>query len=248
MKTRIVIPARMASTRLPGKPLVDIGGTAMVLRVANVARKAGFGEPLIAAGDREIFDCATRAGYQAVLTPADLPSGTDRIQAALDLVDDAQDLDCVVNLQGDLPNIDPKLIQQVVKVLVEMPNVQIASLMAPITSQREKNDPNVVKAIVSNVGIDGPNLFRALYFTRASAPSGTGPMFEHIGIYAYRRQALSDFTSHQPTALEKSEKLEQLRALEHGMQIGLAQVDQVPHGVDSPQDLARIRAWFGENS
>ncbi|PHR53333.1 MAG: 3-deoxy-manno-octulosonate cytidylyltransferase [Robiginitomaculum sp.] len=259
MKTRIVIPARMASTRLPGKPLADIGGVPMILRVAEVARQAGFGEPLIAAGDQEIFECARQAGFEAVLTPADLPSGTDRVHAALKIANNAQThapCDCVVNLQGDLPLIDPQLIKQVVKVLVQVPSAEIATLVAPIETEVERTNPDIVKAVLTplyretsqqEAGQQNGQLFRALYFTRAEAPSGDGPHYQHIGIYAYRGAALDKFTNLPSGTLENRERLEQLRALENGMEIVAALVGQVPQGVDSPDDLARVRAQVGEN-
>jgi len=236
MKTCIVIPARMASHRLPGKPLADIAGVPMVLRVAEAARAAGFGEPLIAAGDREIADCARANGYQVVLTPAELPSGTDRVQAALALANIADDVQCVVNLQGDLPDIDPAAIRQVVAVLAKVETAAIATLVAKISTDDERmatTDPNFAK-----------RLFRAIYFTRAMAPTGPGPLYQHIGIYAYRREALDKFTALPPTPLEVREKLEQLRAIENQMQIAVGLVDQIPQGVDSPADLALIQAKF----
>jgi len=250
MKTCIVIPARMASTRLPGKPLVDIGGVPMVLRVAEAARLAGFANPLIAAADAEIVQCATDAGVDAVLTSPDLPSGTDRVQAAVNLAGLPAEVDCIVNLQGDLPAIDPKMIKRVVQVLEDAPFANIATLVAKIETEEEKNNSNVVKAILTKFGPQGEGLqsgiFRALYFTRAAAPTGGGTMYHHIGIYAYRREALRRFTSLAPSSLERSEKLEQLRALENAMQIAAAIVDDVPVGIDSPEDLALIRAQFGE--
>ncbi|MBL4596569.1 MAG: 3-deoxy-manno-octulosonate cytidylyltransferase [Robiginitomaculum sp.] len=248
MKTCIVIPARMASHRLPGKPLADIAGVPMVLRVAEAARAAGFGEPLIAAGDLEIADCARANGYQVVLTPAELPSGTDRVQAALALANIADDVQCVVNLQGDLPDIDPAAIRQVVAVLAKVETAAIATLVAKISTDDERNNPDVVKAILSPLATTDPNfakrLFRAIYFTRAMAPTGPGPLYQHIGIYAYRREALDKFTALPPTPLEVREKLEQLRAIENQMQIAVGLVDQIPQGVDSPADLALIQAKF----
>ncbi len=248
MNTCIVIPARMASTRLPGKPLADIAGVPMVLRVAMAARKAGFAEPLIAAADKEIFDCAQAAGFSAVITPPELPSGTDRVQAAINSSPLTKEADFIVNLQGDLPAIAPELIQKVVRVLERADFAQIATLIAKVTSESEKSDPDVVKAIVTALGPDGnplqDDILRALYFTRAAAPFGDGPMYQHIGIYAYRRDALARFTSLSPSELERVEKLEQLRALENGMQIAAAVVDEVPIGVDNPEDLEQVRVGF----
>ncbi|MCF6292203.1 MAG: 3-deoxy-manno-octulosonate cytidylyltransferase [Robiginitomaculum sp.] len=252
MKTRIIIPARLASKRLPGKPLADIAGTPMILRVAEAARSAGFGEPLIAAGDQEIYHCAKDAGFDAVLTAADLPSGTDRVQAALELSGFAETTDIVVNLQGDLPMIEPKTIQAVVEVLQNTPSADIATLVAKITEKAKRDNPDVVKAVLSPLPEKETDtaikLFRALYFTRTSAPYGQGELYHHIGIYAYRRQALEQFTKLKPSTLEKREKLEQLRALENNMQIAVGLIDQVPQGVDSPQDLEKARALFGKPS
>jgi 3-deoxy-manno-octulosonate cytidylyltransferase (CMP-KDO synthetase) len=249
MKTRIIIPARLASKRLPNKPLVDIGGVPMILRVAEAARSAGFGEPLIAAGDKEILDCAKQAGFEAILTPPELPSGTDRVQVALELSGFAEETEIIVNLQSDLPMIKPKTIQAVVEVLQNIPSADIATLVAKITDEEERNNVDVVKAVLSPM-MDNNNelsgkLFRALYFTRTPAPYGEGALYHHIGIYAYRRQALQQFTKLKPSTLEKREKLEQLRALENNMQIAVGLVDKVPQGVDSQQDLEKVRALFG---
>ncbi|MBL4617813.1 MAG: 3-deoxy-manno-octulosonate cytidylyltransferase [Robiginitomaculum sp.] len=252
MKTRIIIPARLASKRLPGKPLADIAGVPMILRVAKAARSAGFGEPLIAAGDQQIFDCAKDAGFEVVLTSPDLPSGTDRVQAALELSGFAAETDIVVNLQGDLPMIAPKTIQTVVKVLQNIPSADIATLVAKITEKAERTNADVVKAVLSPIINDdneqSEKLFRALYFTRTAAPYGDGTLYHHIGIYAYRRKALEQFTKLKPSILEKREKLEQLRALENNMQIAVGLVDEVPQGVDNPQDLEKVRVLFGKQS
>lgn len=240
MNVQILIPARMASSRLPGKPLVDIGGQPMLVRVAEAARSAGLGEPVIAAGDAEIADSMAALGFHAVLTPPDLPSGTDRIANALQQLD--TDPDIVINVQGDLPDIDATMIRGAADVLQQMPKAQMSTLAAPIAEDSSDfRDSNVVKAVLSPAKDD---LFRAIYFSRACVPHGAGVHYHHVGIYGYRADALRRFVALPPTALEFQERLEQLRALEDGMMIGVKLVDRVPIGVDSPDDLARARALF----
>ena len=229
----IAIPARMASTRLPGKPLADIAGRPLVAHVLERALEAGVGPVLVACCEPEVADAVRAAGGEAAMTNPDLPSGSDRIRAALDAFDPGRRFDRVVNLQGDLPTVPPGDIRAALA-LLDNPEVDIGTVAAEIVREEERANPNVVKAVF---GGDG----RALYFTRATAPTGPGPLFHHIGLYAWRRTALERFTALPPSPLEQREKLEQLRALEAGMQVAVAVVDSVPLGVDTPADLARAR-------
>ena len=242
MKPVVIIPARMTSTRLPGKPLADIAGEPMVVRVWRQAMLADVGPVLVAAAEREIAEAVERAGGQAVLTAPDLPSGSDRVFAALELVDPRAIHDVVVNLQGDLPAVDPACIRAVVNVLAPT-GADIATLAAEIDDESDCDNPAVVKPVVAwdMTGERG----RALYFTRTRAPSGEGPLFHHVGIYAYTRDALTRFVKLSPSPLEKREKLEQLRALEAGMSIAVARVPEVPLSVDTPADLEKARALLG---
>ncbi len=234
----VVIPARMASTRLPGKPLADIHGKPMIVQVLDRAREAGVGPVIVACAEPEIAAAVTAAGGRAQLTDPNHPSGSDRIWEALNAADPDGRHDAVVNLQGDLPTLDPALVTAVLAPLAD-PGVDIATLVAEIVRDEERDNPNVVKAAVAFQ--PGAGIGRALYFSRAKIPSGEGPHWHHIGIYAYRRDALKRFVSMPPGVLETREKLEQLRALEAGMRIDAACVDTVPLGVDTPADLARAR-------
>ena len=238
MNPIVIVPARMASTRLPGKPLADIHGRAMIVHVMDRAAEANCGPVVCAAAEPEIVDAVTDAGYQAVLTDPDHPSGSDRIFEALNVFDPGGAHDVIVNLQGDLPTLDPGLVG-IVAGLLEDGDVDIGTLVAEITDDAECTNPNVVKCVAPID--DSHTAARALYFTRATAPYGDGPLWHHIGIYAYRRDALSRFVSLPPGTLEQREKLEQLRALEAGMRIDAARVDTVPLGVDTPADLERAR-------
>ena len=234
----IVIPARMASTRLPGKPLADIGGAPMIVHVMHRALAANIGPVVVACAETEIADAVRQAGGAAVITDPDLPSGTDRVKAAVDIVDPDGDYDCVINLQGDLPTLDPNAIGAAFNVLEAEPACDIATLVVATQDDREKADPNVVKAVVSwNTQTRG----RALYFSRACTPFGDGPVYHHVGIYAYRRAAITRFCALPPSPLELRERLEQLRALEAGMRIDAGLIDSNPEGVDTPQDLQRAR-------
>jgi 3-deoxy-manno-octulosonate cytidylyltransferase (CMP-KDO synthetase) len=226
----------MASTRLPGKPLADIGGMPIIVRVWRQAMKAEVGRVVVAAAEAEIVDAVTKAGGLAVLTHPDLPSGTDRVFAALEAFAGGEDI--VVNLQGDLPALEPAQLRTVCDTLANS-NADIATLVAEIEDPTERENPNVVKAVVAWDA--GSNQGRALYFTRASAPSGDGALFHHVGIYAFRRAALARFVALPPSPLERRERLEQLRALEAGMHIRVAKIDGVPLSVDTPDDLARAR-------
>ncbi|HEY9163295.1 MAG TPA: 3-deoxy-manno-octulosonate cytidylyltransferase [Magnetovibrio sp.] len=235
----VVIPARMASTRLPGKPLADIAGLPMIVQVLKRATEAAIGPVVVACAEAEIKDAVEAHGGQAVLTDPDHPSGSDRIFEALRHVDPTARHDVIVNLQGDLPVIDPAVVQAVLKPMTD-PGVDIATLVAEIVDEEEKSNPNVVKAVLGFAS--GQDVARALYFSRATVPANAGPLYHHIGIYAYRRAALERFVSLTPGVLEMREKLEQLRALENGMRIDAARVDTVPFGVDTPADLERARA------
>lgn len=244
MSILILIPARMASTRLPGKPMADIAGRPMVVRVAERARASGLGRVVVATDSDAIAKAVEGAGFEAAMTRADHPSGSDRIFEALGAIDPAGTCETVVNLQGDLPTIEPESIRRVLAPLSD-PGCDIATLGVEITGEEDRVDPNVVKLVGSPIG---PKRLRALYFTRATAPWGEGPLYHHVGIYAYRRQALARFVSLPPSALEKRERLEQLRALEAGMRIDAAVVDTVPLGVDVPADLEKARAILGAGS
>lgn len=237
MKTAILIPARMASTRLPGKPLADIAGRPMIVHVAGRAAASGLGRVVVATDSEEILAAVRAEGLEAVMTRADHESGSDRIHEALRMIDPDGAVDVVVNVQGDLPTIDPAVIRRALAPLADGP-ADIATLGVVITDEAEKTNPAVVKIVGSPVS--GTRL-RALYFTRATAPWGDGPLYHHIGLYAYRRAALSRFVALAPSALEKREKLEQLRALEAGMRIDVELVDAEPLGVDTPADLERAR-------
>jgi len=228
----------MASTRLPGKPLADIHGQAMIVHVWRRARDADLGPVVVACAETEIAAVVEAAGGRAVMTRPDHPSGSDRVYEALSVIDAKERHDAVINLQGDLPTIEPEAIRAVLAPLDE-PTVDIATLVAAIGDPGEAQNPDVVKAAVS-FG-DGSTVGRALYFSRQAVPAGDGPLYHHIGIYAYRRQALERFVALPPGVLERRERLEQLRALEDGMRIDAALVDTVPLGVDTPADLERAR-------
>ena len=233
----IVIPARMQATRLPGKPLADIAGTPMIVHVWRRAVAANAGDVIVATDSGEIAAAVTAAGGKAIMTCADHASGSDRVFEAVTKADPERRAGVIVNLQGDLPTLDPDLVTRCVAPLAD-PTVDIATLTAVISDPEERTNPNVVKVVGTPVAEDR---LRALYFTRATAPSGDGPLYHHIGIYAYRRASLERFISLPPSPLEKREKLEQLRALEAGMRIDVAIVDTVPLGVDTPADLERAR-------
>ena len=238
MKPIVLIPARMASTRLPGKPLADIAGVPMIVRVWQRAVAAGIGPVAVAAAEPEIAAAVEAAGGRAVLTDPDLPSGSDRIHQALQRLDPEGAFDVVVNLQGDLPDLDPAYVRAVADVL-RRTGADVATLATPIVDPTDRANPNVPKPIVA-WDADG-RTGRALYFTRATAPYGEGPLYFHIGIYAYTRAALARFVALPPSPLELREKLEQLRALEAGMSIAVARVDDVPLSVDTPEDLEHAR-------
>jgi len=233
----VLIPARMAATRLPGKPLLDIAGLPMIVHVLRRAEAAGIGRVAVATDTPDIAVAVMAHGGEAVMTRSDHPSGSDRIFEALGKLDPDGEADIVVNLQGDFPTIHPDNIRGVLAPLDD-PTVDIATLAAEIHTEEEATNPNVVKAVGSPVSA---GRLRALYFTRATAPWGDGPRYHHIGLYAYRRAALQRFVSLPPSPLELQEKLEQLRALEAGMRIDIGLVDTVPRGVDTPADLETAR-------
>lgn len=234
----VLVPARMSSTRLPGKPLADINGAPMIVHVWRRAMAAGVGPVVVAADAPEIVAAVEAAGGTAVLTGDHHQSGSDRIFEAIRLFDPQGRHDVVVNVQGDLPTIEAESVRAALRPLAD-PAVDIATLAAVITRPEERDDPNVVKVVGAEIA---PGRQRALYFTRATAPHGDGPLWHHIGLYAYRRAALERFVALPPSPLEKREKLEQLRALEAGMRIDVEIVDAVPLGVDTPHDLERARA------
>jgi 3-deoxy-manno-octulosonate cytidylyltransferase (CMP-KDO synthetase) len=238
----IVIPARMAATRLPGKPLADIAGVPMIVRVLRRAEAAAVGPVVVATDSPEVEAAVHRAGGSAVMTRGDHASGSDRIFEALGKIDPGGAARIVVNVQGDLPTLEPADITAPLALLAD-PAVDIGTPAAAITRAAERDDPAVVKVVGTPVG---PSRLRALYFTRAAAPAGDGPLYHHIGLYAYRRVALERFVKLAPSPLEKREKLEQLRALEAGMRIDVAIVATAPLGVDTPADLARARAMLSE--
>ena len=234
----ILIPCRMNSTRLPNKPLADINGVPMIVRVWQIAVKANLGRVIVACGEPEISEVIKNEGGEAILTDPDLPSGSDRIFAALEEVDPSEKHDIVINLQGDLPLLERSTITAAFD-LLQNERVDIGTVAAKITVPEEKLSPSIVKAIVAwnNDGITG----RSLYFTRAPAPAGDGPMYHHIGLYTFRRRALERFVKLPMSSLEQQERLEQLRALENGMRIDVALVDTVPFGVDTPEDLEKAK-------
>ena len=237
----VLIPARLGATRLPNKPLADIAGEPMIVHVWRRAVEAGIGPVAVATDAPAIAEAVTRAGGQAVMTRADHASGSDRIAEAMAAFDPQGHHDVVVIVQGDFPTINPRTIAASIAPLSD-PAVDIATLAAEITEEGERADPNVVKLVGSAVS---SGRLRALYFTRATAPWGEGPLHHHIGVYAYRRRALARFVSLPPSPLETRERLEQLRALEAGMRIDAVVVDDVPFGVDTPEQLEEARALLG---
>lgn len=238
-QTIVLIPARLAATRLPGKPLALIAGEPMIVHVWRRAVEAGLGRVVVAAGEPAIAEAVEGAGGEAVIVADDVPSGTDRIFLALGRLDPERRYERIVNLQGDLPTLDPADLARVIEPLDRL-GCDIATLAVPTEDPEERERPNFVKAVVSFLPGDR-SLGRALYFTRAPAPTGPGPVWHHIGIYAFTRPALERFCALPPSPLERREKLEQLRALEAGMTIGVKLVASAPFGVDTPADLERAR-------
>ena len=238
MNPVIIIPARMASTRLPNKPLKDIAGLPMIVHVMRRAIEADIGDVFIACAEQEIADEVEKYGGKAIMTDPALPSGTDRINQALQKIDPEGKYDIVINVQGDEPTIDPNIIKES---LIPFRNftVDIVTLATLIKNKQDMTNPNIVKAIVA--WQENSNRGRALYFTRATAPANEGDLYHHIGLYAYKRSALETFTSLPPSPLEKREKLEQLRALEENMRIEVIRVESAPFGVDTQEDLEKAR-------
>ena len=237
MSTLLLIPARMASTRLPGKPLADIAGAPMIVHVARRAAESDLGRVVVATDTEAVAEAVRAHGFEAVMTRAVHQSGSDRIFEALTTLDPTGQVETIVNVQGDLPTVEPAVIKAALKPFEEAA-VDIATLGVEIIDEDEKTNPNVVKIVGSPLS---PTRLKALYFTRATAPWGDGPLYHHIGLYAYRRAALERFVSLKQSPLETRERLEQLRALEAGMRIDAEIVRSVPLGVDTPQDLERAR-------
>ncbi|OAF16371.1 3-deoxy-manno-octulosonate cytidylyltransferase [Bradyrhizobium centrolobii] len=239
----VLIPARMAATRLPGKPLADIAGLPMIVHVLRRAEAAGIGRVAVATDTDEIASVVTAHGGEAVMTRPTHPSGSDRIHEAMQKLDPDGKAEIVINLQGDFPTITPQTIREVLPPFDD-PAVDIVTLASQIHTEEEDLAPSVVKAIGSPIG---PRRLRALYFTRATAPYGDGPRYHHIGLYAYRRTALERFVSLPRSPLEVQENLEQLRAVEAGMRIDIMIVDSVPRGVDTPPDLETARSILSKS-
>lgn len=239
----VLIPARMAATRLPGKPLADIAGLPMIVHVLRRAEAAAIGRVAVATDTDEIASVVTAHGGEAVMTRPDHPSGSDRIHEAMQKLDPQGKAEIVINLQGDFPTITPATIREVLPPFDDHA-VDIVTLASQIHTEQEDLAPSVVKAIGSPIG---PKRLRALYFTRATAPYGNGPRYHHIGLYAYRRAALERFVSLPPSPLERQESLEQLRAVEAGMRIDIMIVDSVPRGVDTPPDLETARSILSKS-
>ena len=237
MNPVVLIPARMSATRLPNKPMADIHGAPMIVHVWRRAMEAAIGAVVVATDSEAIAEAVTRAGGRVQMTRADHPSGSDRIAEALDALDPEGQHDVVVNVQGDLPTIAPATIRAALDPMHDA-EVDLATLVAEITREEERTASQVVKMVGTETS---PGQFRCLYFTRATAPWGEGPLWHHIGLYAWRRKALKRFVALPPSPLERREKLEQLRALEAGMRIAAVAVDAVPLGVDTPEDLDRAR-------
>jgi 3-deoxy-manno-octulosonate cytidylyltransferase (CMP-KDO synthetase) len=236
----ILIPARMESTRLPGKPLADIAGRPMIIHVWQRAMDAGLGPVVVATDSAAVARAVKAAGGLVAMTRTDHQSGSDRIAEALNAIDPSRNHDVVINVQGDLPTIDPAIIKAVAGPLADQA-VDMATLACAITDEAECSNPNIVKAVGTPVGDASERRLRALYFTRVAAPSGDGPLLHHIGLYGFRRRSLERFVSLPQGHLEKREKLEQLRALENGMRIDIALVDTVPLGVDTAEQLEQAR-------
>jgi 3-deoxy-manno-octulosonate cytidylyltransferase (CMP-KDO synthetase) len=240
MNPIVIIPARMAATRLPDKPLAQIGGTPMIVRVLRCAEAAGAGAVAVAAGDPQIVEAVRAAGGNAVLTDPNLPSGSDRILAALAQLDPGGRHDVIINLQGDMPFVEPRVLAACVDLLASEPSCDIATVVAPEDGPEDRANHDVVKAVLAMAA--GSSHGRALYFTRSTL-HGDAPIWRHIGIYGYRREALERFNAAPPSPLEQREKLEQLRALEMGLSIWAATIDKPPISVDTPADLEKARAF-----
>lgn len=234
----LLIPARMQAARLPNKPLADIGGTPMIVHVLRRATESGLGRVVVAAAEQEIVDAVTQAGGEAVLTNPALPSGSDRIHEALSKIDAAHKHDAVINVQGDVPTLEGEYIRAAYSVLSN-PDVDIGTLVTPLTRDADIDAPQNPKVILDIK--ENEQVGRAFYFTRVRAPYGQGPYYGHIGLYAYRREALERFVKSPQNGLEKRESLEQLRALGLGLRIDARVVDTFPLGVDTPENLEQVR-------
>jgi len=241
-RTVVLIPARMASTRLPNKPLADIAGLPMIVQVAKRALEAKAGRVVVAVDEQVVFDVVKAAGFDVVMTRQDHQSGSDRIYEALQKADPDGKAEFVINVQGDLPTIEADVVRASLQPLLNNPSTDIATLTVEITDEHEKTNPNVVKIVGSPIS---ETRLKALYFTRATAPYGDGPLYHHIGLYTYRRAALEKFVALGPSPLEMRERLEQLRALEAGMRIDAEIVHSIPLGVDTPADLEKARGILG---
>ena len=235
-QTLTIIPARYASARLPGKPLIDIAGKPMIIRVFEQAKNANLGKIIVATDDERIKEVIENFGGEAILTSKQHASGTDRIYEALSKIDPEGKYDRILNLQGDVPLIESQAIHSSFKPLNDS-SVDIATIATLISDTHQHDDPNFVKAIGTQVE---ENRFRAIYFTRANAPSGNGPHYLHIGLYAYRRKALERFVSLPQSTLEVREKLEQLRAIEDGMRIDFSLIDSKPIDVNTQDDVHEL--------
>ncbi len=241
MKSLIIIPSRMQSTRLPNKPLADIAGKPMITRVFEQAKKVPSCDVIVACDGQAIKAAVEKAGGEAIITDADLPSGTDRIYAAMQIYDPDEKYDMIINVQGDLPLIEPQVIDQIRQALITHPQADIVTPVAKIHNEQELASSAVVKVAVD---INAQGHGRALYFSRNIIPWGAGAVYHHIGIYGYRRRSLQKFVDYPPSGLEQRESLEQLRALENGMHIMVVEVDKAPLGVDRPEDLEIVRKWI----
>lgn len=237
----VIIPARLASTRLPGKPLADIAGRAMILRVLDAAMAADVGPVAVAAADQEICEAVTQAGGRTVLTDPALPSGSDRVWQAAQTLDPDGVHDVIINMQGDLPTFAPDDLRAVMRIMPD-PTYDIGTLVAPVLSEEEKDASSVVK-VACHFETD-TLCAPALYFSRSAIPWGEGALWHHVGVYGWRRSALKQFVSLPESGLERREKLEQLRALEAGMRIGCTRIETAPFGVDTPADLDRAQQYF----
>ena len=237
-RTLVVIPARMQSTRLPDKPLADIAGRPMIVHVWRRAMEARVGRVVVATDNDAVLATVRAAGGEAVMTRTDHPTGSDRVFEAVSRVDPAGDFEFILNLQGDLPMLAQSLPRDCLAPLLDG-DADIATIAAEITKPEDRTNPNAVKVVGASTTV--PGRLRALYFTRATAPFGEGPLYHHFGMYAYRRAALERFVSLQPSPLERREQLEQLRALEDGMCIDVTIVDSVPVEVNTPEDLELVR-------
>ncbi len=248
MSVVIAIPSRLGSTRLPNKPLADIQGKPMILRVYEQAKKTSIKDIFVAAAEPEITEVIIKNNGLAVITDAGLASGTDRIYQGLKRLNLLNKFEYVINLQGDLPTISPDIINLCIKAISNKEfNFDIVTAVAKINIDEEKTNPNVVKAIVSwqnQNKSDDIKIGKTLYFTRATAPYGEGDLWHHIGIYAYKISALEKFVNLPASELEKREKLEQLRALENNLSIGVIETNEVPLGVDTPEDLEKARKFY----